>query len=114
MKKKIEIVTLIIYISITIAGLLVMFNLVDRFGYDKIGESVVNVAKIMASAVYITDDDLEHLLEIDFDELLDNSVNMQIEDILKDAELSTNIEYAYVIRKLNEREIKYLVDSANI
>ncbi len=111
MKKKIETVMLVLFAIATIVGLIYVFNYMSKFGYNKIGEEALNIARLTSASIEITDEDLEELLNIEFNELSHNSVNKQIETIFTQANLSDNIEYVYVLRKLTEDEVKYKVET---
>ncbi len=110
MKKRIEILAIISFLAVTIAGLMTLFNLMTKFGYDKIGESVLNIAKLTSASVEMTDAQLEELMNIDYKDLPENEVNMYIENTFKEANLTEDVAYVYVIRKLEEDDVKYTID----
>ncbi len=111
MKKKIEIVALLLFALTTVIGLVFVFNLMSSFGYKKIGEEALNIAKLTSSSLEITDEQVSELLEIEFNELSENSVNKQLEELFSEANLSSNIEYVYILRELNEDEVKYTIEN---
>ncbi len=111
MKKRIETISLLSYLIISIVGLFLIFNLTATFGYKKIGESALNVAKLLSATVVISDKDVDELISIEFDELLDNKVNKQVEQILSEAKLDDNIECAYIYRKLDDNQMKYRIEN---
>ncbi len=110
MKKKIETVALLMFIITTVIGLTLVYNLMSSFGYKKIGEQAVNIAKLTSASLEITDAQVEELLNIEFSELSENEVNKQLEELFVNANLSDNIEYVYVLSQLEPSEVKYTVD----
>ncbi len=111
MKKKIETIALILFAIITVAGLVVVYNLMSSFGYKKIGEQALNIAKLTSTSIEITDKELDELINIEFNELIDNKVNKELETWFDESNLSENVEYVYILRQLDEGQVKYTVDT---
>ncbi len=114
MKKKIEICILILFAIVAIVGLVVIYSSMVTFGFDKIGEQTLNIAKLTSATIEITDDDLNELLSIEFNELNTNKINMQLEEAFQKANVSDNIEYVYVLSKLKHEDIKYSVEDTEM
>lgn len=108
--KKIEIIALVIYIAISISVLLLVLRWLSAYSYSSLGESVLNTAKITAASLEITDEQLRTLVEADFSELNDNEVSKEFHNLFEKADLSDDIEYAYVVKKLKSTEVKYVVE----
>ncbi len=111
MKKKIELISLVLFALIAIVAHLILFNSMLKYTYIRIGESVNDIAKITAATIEITDEDLENLIEINFNELLENEVNQQLEKTFANTSVSDYITYSYVLRQLNSSQIKYTVET---
>ncbi len=114
MKKKIEIIALILFAIITVFGIMYIYNTMSQFGYNKIGEQALNIAKLTSAALEITDKDVEELLSLEFDELANNKLNKQLEDFYVKANLSDNVEYVYVLFQLKDEDVKYTVDTPEL
>lgn len=111
MKREFELIGLSIYLLIAIIGLFLVLNWISQFVSQNLGESVINIAKLTSASIEITDEEFDELMEINFDELRDNSVNKEMEDIFEHANLSDNIEYAYVVHKLEDEQIRYEIEN---
>lgn len=110
MKGELELIGLSIYLIIAIIGLFLVLNWISQFVSQSLGQSVINIAKMTSASIEITDEELTNLIEMDFDNLLDNPINKEMEEVFEQANLSDNIEYAYVIRKLEDEQVKYEVE----
>ncbi len=114
MKKQKESILLALYFIVALFGLVFVLRYMTNIGYDGLGTSATNLAKILSGSIEISNDDVDTLLKLDFDELLENPTNKGFEEILKRANLSENVKYTYLIRKLDEEEIKYTVDDEEV
>lgn len=110
LKREFELIGLSIYLLIAIIGLFLVLNWISQFVSQNLGESVINIAKLTSASIEITDEELAELTEINFDELLEHPVNKEMEEIFEHANLSDNIEYAYVVRKLDDEQIRYEIE----
>lgn len=107
---RVEIVGFLLYIMISVIGVTFILRWVNNFAYVSISNTATDIAKLVSASIDINDEQLDELIAIDFDELLDNEVNMQIEELVEEADLINNIKYVYVIRKLEDDEIRYTID----
>ncbi len=108
--KKMEIFVITLYLALVIIAIVCVLGWMSQFTYDSMGEYAVNIAKMSSASLDITDEQLDELMNIEFDQLSDTQSNKELENLFKTADLSTNVEYSYVIRKLDESEIKYTIN----
>lgn len=114
MTKKMEMIVIGLYFAVVLIGIVCVLRWMTLFTYDSMGEYAVNIAKMASASLHISDEELNELMDIEFDQLQDTKLNKELEYVFEKANLSTNIEYVYILRKLDESEIKYTVNSEEL
>ncbi|NLK37670.1 MAG: GGDEF domain-containing protein [Epulopiscium sp.] len=81
----------------------------DEHYFNLMGENAINMATLAVNSIEITDEELEDLKKISFNELVENKNNKELSNLFTKTEPYKNVKYAYIIRKLEDNNIKYYV-----
>ena len=75
------------------------------------GKNVLNIAELTAKTLEISDQDLETLENMSFEESQEHALNVKFRDLFQLAAKNDSIKYAYILRKLPENKVKYQVEN---
>jgi diguanylate cyclase (GGDEF)-like protein len=100
-----------IYIIAGTASIFLVSRWVTDQHFETMGVSTLNLAAIAANSIKITDEQLHDMESISFQELMTYESNQELNLLFKKTALAENVKYAYVVRKLNENQIKYYVSN---
>lgn len=103
----------ILYIIAGVSSIFLVSRWVTDHYFETTGQSALNLATLAANSVQITDEQLDQMERISFQELLLNENNQELSDLFKKTEMDKNIKYAYVIRKLDMSQLKYYVSNSD-
>lgn len=79
--------------------------------FETMGVNTLNLATVAASSIIITDEQLDEMENLSFQELMNYKSNQELSLLFKKTTLDENVKYAYVVRKLNENQVKYYVSN---
>ncbi|MEL7648077.1 MAG: GGDEF domain-containing protein [Sedimentibacter sp.] len=116
MKRVFHYYILIAAVIYMMAGALAIFMVsgwISDHYFEIMGESTLNLAKVAANGLTLTDEQLESLEGITFDKLLQNANNQELSYLFKTIQLSQDVKYAYVIRRLDSDKVKYRVTNTD-
>ncbi|MEG0377785.1 MAG: GGDEF domain-containing protein [Eubacterium sp.] len=101
----------LIILFLIVGGSIVYFeyNWMTQFQYDTMGQNALNLAQIAANSLKITNDELENLEDLTFEETLTHPSNIALTNLFKFSQKDVTIKYAYIIRALPQDSIKYTV-----
>lgn len=102
---------LIVYLLVGAVCILHTSSWIDEHYFNQMGENAINMATLAVNSIEITDEELEDLKKISFNELLENKNNTELSNLFTKTEPYKNVKYAYIIGKLTEENIKYYVKS---
>lgn len=103
------IVILIIYIVLAGIAISVQYKNITNYYYETTGKSAVNMASIAANTINISNEQLNELENITFEELLNNPANQQLQNMFRLSDKDKSVKYAYILRKLPDEQVKYQV-----
>lgn len=101
---------LVIYLIIVLTTLFSALNWTTDHNYKVLGTKSVDLARLTANSLTITDQDFEELLSLDFNQLAEHPVSIQLNNLFINSEFDETIEYAYVITSLDDSQIRYTID----
>ena len=81
---------------------------------DSIGKRAVSIAVMEASDTKISNADVEHLLSLEFTDLLNDPVNVAFEDHAREIMGYAHVKYIYVMRKLSSVQVKYTINADEV
>lgn len=90
------------------------YNWMTQFQYNTMGQNALNLAQTAANALQITNDDLETLESLSFEQTLSHPDNITLTNLFKFSQKDETIKYAYIIRALPEDAVKYTVNEEDI
>lgn len=102
-----------IYLIAGIAAINMVSGWITEHYFETMGENTLNLASVAANAISVSDEQLKELERIPFSELLQNENNKEFSSIFQRTELSGKVKYAYVVRKLENTDVKYSVSSSD-
>ncbi len=101
------------YVFFGIYAINMLTNLMTREYFQLLATKASDIAKIAARSYTITDKEVEELKALEFEEVLEHPANQRLERLFVDSNFSEDFEYAYIMVKLEEDQIKYYVDESN-
>ncbi|MGL4791839.1 MAG: GGDEF domain-containing protein, partial [Anaerotignaceae bacterium] len=109
-KQRLLLILILIYVVLGTVITYYQYRYITNYQYVSLGESAFNLAAVAVETLEITNEDVEELESISFEELREHPLNNEFEKLFKLVEETNSIKYAYVLRHLSDDKVKYTVD----
>ncbi|MDD2971095.1 MAG: response regulator [Lachnospiraceae bacterium] len=111
--KRMIIFLVTIFLLITVVGLTFCTRYIDLKLRESNKNSAVDIAEIVKNNFRITDEEVQYMKSLTFNEMEVDAINMRLMDIGNDAKLHVAISNIYLLAPLSEDEVKYHTDESN-
>lgn len=113
LSRSLLVIGVVVYIVLGIVTLNVLTHSMTQEYYDLLGKKALDIAKLAARNYSITDEEVESLKSMTFEEALQSPANKRFSDMFLNSDFSEDFKYAYIMVKLDEKDVKYHITEEN-
>ena len=77
--------------------------------FNSIGRRAMSFSQITADKLQLENNEIDRLIELDFNQLLEDETNVTFENYVRKFMRSSEVKYVYLLHNLDESEVKYSV-----
>lgn len=106
------------FLFITLLIMIVLFGYaitsMKKDYFEAIGRRAMSISIVMANELELSNAEVERLKALDFNELLEDSVNVEFEKFTRMFMEASEVKYIYLLHDLEDDEVKYHVEADEV